>query len=111
MSILFKWKDAMADFGLEPTSVPTLKEIKPYYRKLSLLKHPDKFGGNNDQQVKLNNNYELFKNQDQAEAVQKAFNNYLHSNTDKYFANVDISVEGNELLLGELYYAFGLDSF
>jgi hypothetical protein len=120
MSILSKWKDVMTDLGLEPTSVPTIKEAKPYYRKHLLSIHPDKCAGCSSERiaelssktVKFANDFNSFyKNPDQIEPVQNAFNDYLHNNTAKYFTNVDISVEDNELLLGELYYAFGLDSF
>jgi hypothetical protein len=54
--------------------------------------------------IKLPPTYEV-------ELVQNAFNDYLHSNQLYIFLITDISVEGNELLLGKIYYAFGLDSF
>ena len=124
MSILSKWRHTMTDMGLEPTSVLTKKEVRAYYKKLSLSIHPDKCHGCSSehkieltvQMAKLNDSFNFlnknfYDNPEQEKVLQNTFNDYLHSNTDRYFSNTEISVEGNELLLGKLYYAFGLDSF
>ena len=116
---LSQWKHIMIDMGLEPTSVHTLGKIKPYYRKHVKSMHPDKcVGCSSEHKAELTSQLAEFQksfgavygHSAQIEPVQQAFNDYLHTNTTQYFPNTDISVEGNELLLGKIYYAFGLDN-
>ena len=122
MSSLSQWKQIITNIGLEPTSIYTIKEVKSYYRKHVLSIHPDKcYGCSSERKAELGSQVIKFNNSvadfnaiygqpGQIEQVQSAFNDYLHTNTTQYFPNTDISVEGNELLLGKIYYAFGLDN-
>jgi DnaJ-class molecular chaperone len=58
---MMTYLDALEVFGFEPNTRPTNKEIKARYRKLAILLHPDKTGGDDKKFKELNNANERLK--------------------------------------------------